>query len=680
MDNPRPAAAGEFLIKDRQTLLRLLDMGRPELAKVREELDAGNVEAAGRAFINWFRTRDMTTPLLRDWSKVPQDPHYSNQIAQDCLRGRLWDGYNVYDVPGTGIPWVNAPLFCLTRFGIFPSLLESWHHTQDARYLRFVIDHTVQYMAAYPIEGFAGKHSNEGYRSHYLVGPPTWWCLLPNRLEQWATALAYVRCSPLVSDEELLASLHRMLQEIRYLMTQVPFWVDLQHNVAGYMTRVIGILCRVFEDFAESAQWQANNARWLAQYVGSAFYPDGLYKELTLGYSSSVVAQVARIAHVLREVPQIAMQKGRLGDIMTAMIGLAKPSGSLPSLGDSWGRSLSAILYPPLIEWLGVPWMAAFQNGAGSPPFLDWPARGQPAWGGYYAMRSDWSAQAKYLMIDGGPWGTTHQHMDKLSFVLTANGADFITDPGNTLYANNEPDARLSTLHAGFLHNTITVDGVDEFVREESPWAASAPLDNLWEQGEGYVLFAGRYEFSPLKDVRWERRVLFVDRSYWLLQDVLTGSPASVAVEQNFQFEPDIELTFRGTAVCARAPGGAVLMTVPLRTALEPRVFLGEEASHKTGSTQYKVYGGQREFGHGRGWTSRVTNKIMPAPALTYCGRVELPCLMTLAFFPLTAHEDMRGLPTVTQTSQGSETVWALPTRGGELRWHTSLCECSVRE
>ena len=82
---------------------------------------------------------------------------------------------------------------------------------------------------------------------------------------------------------------------------------------------------------------------------------------------------------------------------------------------------------------------------------------------------------------------------------------------------------------AGFLHNTITVDGVDEFMGCYSvdcgpiPWEIRTPLQNRWEHGENYSLFAGDYSFAPLKPVKWERRVLFVDKTYWLLQDVLTG-------------------------------------------------------------------------------------------------------------------------------------------------------------
>jgi len=689
---PRPSAE-EFVIPDREGFLRALDLDQPVLAEVKAALARGDEAEAGRAFIQHFRTRDLSSPLLTDWDAVPRDPDFTDPIAEDCLHGRLYDGYNYYDIPAEGIDWYDCPLFCLPRFPVFPSLVASWHHRQDPRYLRFVIDHAFEYMDAYPITWFADKHSNEGYRNHYLVGPPTWWCLCPERLEQWSAALALLRRSPLVTDEGLLVSLHRMLQEIRYFLTQIPHWLGRRHNAAGYTIRVMGVLARVFEDLAESATWRELDAEWLAEYLDEGFYPDGLFKELTLGYTSSVTAQTSRIAAVLFDEPPVLAHRDRLAAMVTAMVGLAKPTGPVPSFGDGPGRTLGVIWCEDLVRRLDEPWLSAISGpieaarpfmtaGApprelpaeewpdfsdSAPPFTEWPVPGDPVWGGYYAMRSDWSADARYLMIDGGPWGTTHQHMDKLSFELVAYGADFITDPVNTQYANNEPDARLSTLHAGFLHNTLTVDGVDEFVGDAAEWSTDEPLGNRWESGARHVLFSGTHDFHPEKDVQWERRVLFVDRHYWVLQDVLTGTEGEVEVEQNFQFERDISLELDGERAVAEASNGARLVVVPFDDSLSAAIVIAEETDRITRSTQYGTTRGPQPFGHGRGWISRVTKKIEPAPALVRTGRVRLPCTLTLTLIPISPRD--RDLPLPQATHAGGKAVLEWPvteTREGE--------------
>ncbi|MDA1138593.1 MAG: alginate lyase family protein [Planctomycetota bacterium] len=671
---PRPSAEA-FVIPDRESFLRALNLDLPALADVKEALEQAKIQEAGRAYVQHFRTCDLSSPLLTEWDSLERDPSHENAIAEDCLRGRLYDGYNYYDIPEEGIDWYDCPLFCLPRFPIFPSLTASWHHKQDERYLRFVIDHASEYMNAYPIEYFEGKHSSQGYRNHYLVGPPTWWCLCPNRLEAWSSALALLRTSPLVTDEEILLSLHRMLQEIRYFITQMPFWVGRRHNVAAFTIRVFGILSRVFQDFTESARWRQLDAEWLAEYIDEGFYPDGLFKELTLGYTSSVTAQTSRIAAVLFDESPIQQRREQLAAMVAAMVGLTKPTGPVPSFGDGPGRTLGVVWCPQLVARLEEPWLEEISDAIqeimpfvpsgnpsrdirpeewpdfskSSPPFTEWPPAGEAAWGGYYAMRSDWSADARYLMVDGGPWGTTHRHMDKLSFELAAYGADFITDPGNTQYANNEPDARISMLNAGFMHNTITVDGVDEFVRDVSEFATDKPLSNRWEVGKNHVVFSGTFDFRPHKDVQWERRILFVDRDYWLLQDVLTGEADEIEVEQNFQFERNIELLLRGEQAIAKAPNQARLVVVPLDEILAAAVVTGEEMDRCTWSTQSSTAQKPRPFGHGRGWISRVTKNIQPAPALVRSGRVTLPCTLTLALVPVSPAEEEADLSSVSQ-------------------------------
>ena len=300
-------------------------------------------------------------------------------------------------------------------------------------------------------------------------------------------------------------------------------------------------------------------------------------------------------------------------------------------------------------------------------------------------MRSDWSPEARYLAIDGGPWGTTHQHGDKLSFVLTALGAKFIIDPSSTRYASNRPDAFIGGQPSGFLHSTITVDGVDEFHSEGSISETKAPLQNRWEHGKGYTLFAGTYTFAPVKPIQWERRVLFADGSYWLLQDVITGPQDTARIEQNFQFEADIEIEFQNGTTIAKAPNGARLALVPVASSLKPQLTIGDKTPHTTywpSGKPTKVL--RREDGHdqmhGRGWTGRSSHRLIPAPAVTYVGEVKLPAMLSVALVPLAAGQELTEIPQIESETSGQTTTWRMPTGDGVLRFVTSPERCEVLE
>ena len=682
-----PTRGRDFLVPSREAFLRLLDLDKAELAPVRAALNENDVDAASATYATYFRAKPMSSPLLTDWSRTKRNPRYNRNHADDLLAGHFRDGYSVYEVPATGLDWHGSPLSCVTRFPVFSTLRQAIHHTQDPKYVRFVVDHILEYMEAYPIEEFVGKSTRKGWVNHTTVAKPWYWCMIPNRLRELPHTIALIRRSPEVSDDELLRILRRMYQETAYLRTEIKAWVDRRHNGGCAMIEALALCCAMLDDFPATREWLAFDAELAAQYVRQAFYPDGMCVELTAAYSASVSAVQQRLAYALRGQEATKELKGRLEAMITCMVALSDPTGQLPSFGDLYAGKVFKYVHQPLAAWLGLPWAEAIARRANGPrpPFTVWPVPGQEQWCGYYTMRSDWSRQAKYMAIDAGPWGTTHRHGDKLSFVVTAHGAKFIIDPSSTKYASNRPDAFIGGQPSAFLHNTITVDGVDEFHSKGTVLEAKTPLDNTWEHGQRYTLFAGSFSFAPVKPVSWERRMLFADGSYWLMQDVLTGQQETAQIEQNFQFEADIEIEFQGRTTVARAPNGARLLLVPLTGSLTPRLTIGDKTPHTTywsSGKPTKVL--RREDGHdqmhGRGWTGRGTHRLIPAPAVTYTGSVVLPAMITVAIVPLAPGEELTDIPPVRSEAAADQTLWLAPTREGTLRFATSLGECAVSE
>lgn len=671
-----PPSLESVIVPDNAALLRALDWTKPALAPVKAALDSGDVAAAERAFIAYFRAHPMHSHGWGyDWTRLPREPQYKNALAEDALRGRLSDGYCVYDVPPAGVDWRECPLSCLNRFDIFHPLLLSYYHTGDTRYLRYVVDHSLAGMRAWPLEEFAGHTTQEGWRTHYVVAAPWYWCILPHRQDQWALALPLLRQSAAVTDAELLAILRRTISESRFLLPSVGRYVANEHNAGCFMIRVLGEVSDVLSDFREAAEWRRLAARYFAQYLDAAMYPDGFNKELTMGYNLSMLQQMSKTGAMFFGEPMLESCGDHLRRFVTAYAALTGPSGCVPSFGDLCARETRGYIYEPIIEWARRPWLRWFlgEAGAPEPPFTHWPPFGEPAYGGYYALRSDWSPAARYLLVDGGPWGTSHQHGDKLSFALSAHGADFIVDPATTTYASNAPGAVISILNAGFLHNTIAVDGVDVYMKSADDLVSRAPLPNRWEQWEQAVLFVGAYDFAPLKPVRWERRICFVDGIYWLLQDVLTGAADEVAVEQNFQFDEPIMVQLKDARALATASNGARLWVRPLASPLIPAVAVGDKTPRNTYSTQ--AYFPWKEacnirrrwFDHGRGWVGRCTDRLFPAPAVTYAGRVRLPAVFTLALIPLAPGVGDDVLPEIVRTAREDGEEWRLPIPGGHL-------------
>jgi hypothetical protein len=647
-------AAEAFIVQDVPTLLQGVRM---DLRSVHESRSAKEEVAAAAAFIAHFRSQELSSPLLTDWSTVAKDNQHITTRADSYLAGRLDDGYNDYEVPASGIDWDANPLSCMTRFPILPALRAAFHHTEDSRYLRFMVDHMLAYSEAYPIETFIGTNTVEGWINHYHVARPWYWCMVPGRITEMSETLALIRSHPAITDEALLKLVHRLFQETAYLRADVKRWIDRRHNGGCAMIRTLATACGLLTDFEATEEWLDFDAQLLTQYIDEAFYPDGQCIEQTTGYSISIVHQTQLLANALKDRPALEAAKPKLAAMTTWAIAMSKPNCSFPSFGDNVGRGFPEHIDNPLLDWLDLPWARSFLNGKGSAPFTEWPSPDAEQWSGYYTMRSDWSRDARYLVIDCGPWGTTHQHGDRLSFALSAFGEDFIIDPTSSRYASNEPDAFLSRQECGYLHSTITVDGVDEFIN--SPLQTEAPLENTWETGIGYTKFSGSYDFRPVKPVTWERRLRFVDRSYWILQDILTGDLDQAQIEQNFQFEAGIEIQFENNRTIAVASNGARLVLISLESPLTPELSLGD----KTPRTTYWPKGdphqtrlaedGERPPSHGRGWTGRWGTKLIPAPAVTFTGSLELPAAITLALVPLSPDQTLDDLPS-TGTASGA--------------------------
>jgi len=459
------AKAKDFIVPTREAFLRELKLERPELIAVKKALDARDVDAALQAFVKYFRQRKLRSPLLRDWNAIKPDPSYRNGGSENFLKGFIRGGYNVYHVPETGIDWLKAPLVVLNSHRELSYLGLSFHHTREPRYLDAMLDYLDGYQKAYPIEKFVGKNATMGWIDDLTVGRPWRWGAIAEHPINWAPMIDQFRRYPEVDDARLLELMRRLYQEVSYLRTQMQYYIDREHNAGCRMILALATACALFEDFRRADEWLAFDTRMLEQFINGAFYPDGVNKELTTAYHASMVQQMTLTATALKDAPNIGKVRDRLQNMITGIAALGRPTGTIPAFGDMRPGHFRHAVHPGVLDWIRMPWADAHFRGrpGPEPSFLNWPVPGQDQWCGYYTMRSDWGANARYLMIDAGPWGTTHVHGDRLSFVVTAYGADFIVDPAPTKYRSNEPDAFISRQSFGFLHNPITVDGVHEF-------------------------------------------------------------------------------------------------------------------------------------------------------------------------------------------------------------------------
>jgi hypothetical protein len=220
-----------------------------------------------------------------------------------------------------------------------------------------------------------------------------------------------------------------------------------------------------------------------------------------------------------------------------------------------------------------------------------------------------------YMAFDGGPFGRSHQHEDKLGFWLHAYGHNFLVDPGRHLYDRSEVSF-LPYLVTTQAHSTITIDGEGQNSRAcRKTWIAESPGSLTFSDSAREVRASAQYDLgygmgNAIKVVH-HREVVFVDQKFWVLLDSVSGD-SSHEIESRFQFGPG-DITIQGRQATTQFEDANLLL-----------VFSGEWDT--------KVLEGKE--GPRAGWYSASYNKIEPAPALELRQKCDLPLRYAVLLLP----------------------------------------------
>jgi hypothetical protein len=615
---------------DTDWLPHFIEQLGPE-SSVAQALDALGPDASREDIITTaarhFRSREPLTDL---WV-VPLDaPASSDDIkhAGLALDHILTERSGVFELPGN-LPWFSAPekFATLSRFPHFDYLNRAYTGTGDERYAAAMVRDMRDFVEHVDLADSVNYHVQVAANTN-----PWNWVLLQWRVKRWIDTLGHLRASPSLSDEDYLRFLSYIWDEVDWL---VPHKILGLHNGTLGNSSAILYAGLHYPEARQADFWVADSAAMLDAFLDLAFYPREFLIELTLGYSEGTLWMCTSMYEALPDSPAKDRITPKLEKIFDAHIGMMKPDRGIPRYGDHGIYDISDRLLRRGARLFDRPdWARIADNPTVSKRadgHQSFPYESNPYYlSGYYAMRDGWDENSAYLSMDAGPFGTNHQHGDKLSITLSADGAPFIVDPGTSLYTSAEPGPR-HDLRLGYLHNVITVDGIDPNTGWDRHYAFDV-LENRWVTNPVYDFLEGTYEFrNNLLDAMWRRSVFFVKGHYWVILDALYGE-GEHRVESNLQFMAGNEVVTAQDRSQATAPNGATLdLVTVLNDGLTPSVLVGDtQPSDTTFLRQYPFFVDWQPGG--RGWIGTFGNKSpisavknLPAPALLRSGTVELP-------------------------------------------------------
>ncbi len=485
--------------------------------------------------------------------------------ADAILEGRFTIlNHNPLFTTDGAIDWSTNPtddrewLWALHRHQWWVMLAAAYRETSDEKYAARILTELRSWVALYPPPSKIDEQS------------PAWRLMeVGLRLrESWLPTFGILcRASRSWSRDQLL-----MLRSIYDHASFIAlFESHLAHRSYNHLLREANGLAYAgtfLPEFVEAARWRKTAFSRLARELAVQVNDDGSHIEVSTGYLWMVVDELEHALGLAKRGDPLLHND--LLRVLEAMYGVLayvmRPDGTTPSLndGDMEDRATQLGRLLRAGERYGrrdLTWVAT-QGEKGEAPATTSTAFADAGW---FVMRSGWSCQEHYLLLDAGPYGGPHGHEDMLSIEVAAFGKPFLVDSGSYTYNRNDPRRNYFVGSQG--HNTVLVDGMSQLRRWQrgslSPkrgtksaagWETGARLDYVvgeYAGGYGFLRVNQPGEESQIKDVIHRRHVIFVKPDYWLLLDQLEASSPH-SYQLLFHVAPDVGVS--------KAPGKRALL------------------------------------------------------------------------------------------------------------------------
>ena len=587
-----------------------------ELERKTLGLLAGEFED-GQAVHRHFLDRDPPPPQLLTISTADEPVSDAEMAEADAALGNTFEFYGERHFVGDDIDWNHNPgndhwVHDLNRFKYLDVLDRAARSTGDDRYDRKGAELVLDWVSKCCVTDSWFWRRPE--QTEWDMPNGVWLSYLNIAIhcQKWAVYLD--RYVPFWTPPELLRVLKSIHDQLGYLEQIIPTmgnnWIVIgSDGMLGTAARLPELRDR--DRFIEYA-WDKMEKEARRQVL-----PDGVQFELTQGYhmcvlrlllNSRLVSRAAGIA-----VPDI------IDEVTARMLDytmqVCTPDGRAVAFNDSdaaAGQGYRRVLRRMGRERGRDDWLYVGTDGReGAPPEVLSQAFEH---GGVYVMRTGWDRDATFLAFDGGPWGRSHQHDDRLSFQLSALGRPFLIDPGRYLYDSNNPYSRQNYLNTTRAHSTISVEGENQADRWFPDTHCPGPklTGNTWLAADEFQRVAGSHTLGYGENgrigVEHRRSITFWpddhEAGIFLVLDRLTGK-GEHDVHSRLQFFPgDLDET---DGVWHTTYDDANLAVRPLMEG------------------EFDVVVEKGLYDPTRGWYSERVNHIEPSPTLVAGVRAGLP-------------------------------------------------------
>lgn len=627
---------------DVRDLLNALDLSKPGLEDVRKAVEREKVAEAAQRLLKYYRTAD-TAQWLRTFTPTDTSRgfYHARQMLKDAYGfhsrrdtvPRNQDGGLDWTHRGpTGdIQWTKA----LNRHFPIKRLLEAYLFTERdtfAHRLDRDLRDWIVHSRPYP-----GKKTDN----------PVWGELgVSFRVENWAKVFFALQ-----GDSHLQPGTRLLL--LMSLQDHAHFLKNFHSggNLATMQLSSLALLAAAWPEFSASEDWMTYATQTLDEELERQVYSDGVHDELSASYHLLALLNFEQLSDIWRKAGKSIPEtyEKNLVRMYEYLAWVMRPNGRSPLNNDSDLKDLRGPVREAAERYDEPQWAYMATNGEEGQRPKGLSSRVFP-WAGQVVSRNGWHESAHWSFFDIGPWGTAHQHNDKLHLSIHAFGRDILVDAGRFAYQGEVADRfRRDYGRHSRSHNVVMVDG-----KEQHPGAkkADGPLSqNQYMVRERFDYARGRVDFGNVEGKAvHQRALLYLRGEAWVVLDrIITDRPRRV--EAFWHFHPDCTVAQDGASVVTTDKGKGNLRLRAAGSAWTVEVVKGQDELYP------------------QGWYSHGYNRFEEAAAVV--ARQNIQETATFAWLITPAKEDVP--PSYIQLNEVTKRHAGVRIRIGEKLWGATI-------
>lgn len=381
------------------------------------------------------------------------------------------------------------------------------------------------------------------------------------------------------------------------------------HAQGNWLTMEISGLATVasnWPELKESKAWMDYSIGTMVASMKEQIYPDGVQTELTSSYHFVALSNFMLFANICEKnkVPLPEYYTKTLEAMYNYLAMTIRPDGFGLLNNDADLMNNRKRLQEAAEKYQRDDWKYIVSNGTvgkqpkEGPSFIF-------KWPGQLISRSGYNADAQWSFFDIGPWGSGHQHNDKLHLSVAAYGQDLLVDGGRFAYRGEVAKKFRKYATGSASHNLVMVDGKGQ---ANGPTVAKAPLaENLFAITRDFDYGSGIFEqFAGLEGkFSHTRSMVYIRDKFWVVADRLTTDRPRT-IETLWHWHPSNRLQQAETGVVATENKRGNLAIIPV------------------GTTDWKVTQVKgAESPNIQGWYSPEYNQFEPNPTSVYSTKLD---------------------------------------------------------